>query len=190
MKKAMSVLSLVGVLCSAPAAGVVIDFNSAPPGCYSAYTDQGVTFTASDGLGLTSFNFASSPNGTPGVIGCFVTGSFASTIATFASTYTGSVSVDLGDFNEDAETVFLELYDAANNLLAQASQLLAADFIGMVTLAASAANVAYAVFGGSGELGSSVYGDNFTFAPQVIPEPAPLAMIALGLVLLAARRRR
>ena len=110
---------------------------------------------------------------------------------------TSFVSVDLGDFDTDADTLFLEVFDAANVSLGFTSQLIAADFTGMRTLSLSAANIDHAVFGARAPAfnGSSVIADNFTFTSGAaqVPEPAtllPAGLSMLGLAVSAMTRRR
>ena len=99
---------------------------------------------------------------------------------------TTSYSIDLGDFDGDADTIFLEVFDSANNSLGFVSQLLDANFIGMQTLSLSADVISYGVFGSIAPSanGSSVYADNLVFG--AVPEAAStLWLMVAGLGALA-----
>ncbi len=71
-------------------------------------------------------------------------------------------------------------------MIASDSQLLDAGVTGMLTLNVATAGIAYVTFGAVGEGLSSVYADNLSFE---VPEPASAAVLGLGLLGLAARRR-
>jgi hypothetical protein len=172
------------------AQATVITFD--PPGTDGpVITDSGVTFTTD---AAASLYYSITPNNTYGLLSTdafferfyFIRADIAAG-ATF-------VSVDLGDFNQDADLLFLEVYDAADNLLASTSLLIDESFEGMKTLSLSAANIAYAIMGAMSPAlgGSSVYIDNFTFISRIVPEPSSLflALSALGAGLLFARRNR
>ncbi len=103
------------------------------------------------------------------------------------------VSVVLGDFGADEETLFLRAFDAADNLLNAAEFLHSETSDGGPTLSVAAAGIAYVLFGASGAFPNSVYFDNFTYeAPdtQDVAEPASLALAAAGLGALGLARRR
>lgn len=166
----------------------VIDFESMPVGYLASYTESGVTFTAPGGVvfGLVG------PNGTKGLVGREPSGPlYLHRRADIAGGAT-SVSVDLGDFDQDPDTLFLEIFDSSNASIGFTDLLIDASFEGMKTLSLSAPDIAYAVFGATdpATLGSSVFADNFTFEPASIPEPATLSLLGLGAVGMAMRRRR
>src|SRR5690242_3732024 len=110
------------VVGSRPAAAQVnVDFESGPTSPVATYTDQGVTFSASGGGGQLFVSF--DPNGTMGLLDN--NNPRKEILASLAALGgASSVSVDLGDFDQDADTVFLEVFDAANASLGFTSQLL------------------------------------------------------------------
>lgn len=190
-----ALVSVVGVLAGPGIAGasVVIDFESAPVGTFLSYTESGVTFTATDGQ-LIQAPFG--PNGTRALLG--VDSNPYSTIRADISGGATSVAIDLGDFNADPDTIFLEIYDSSNTLIGSTSAFLDASFTGMQTLSLSGSGIAYAIFGSTDPSlnGSSIYADNFAFEPAVassVPEPSTLALAGLaglgGLVAVARRRK-
>ncbi|MBO9575126.1 MAG: PEP-CTERM sorting domain-containing protein [Sphingobium sp.] len=168
-----------------------IDFNSAASGDYATLTISGVTFTPVGGGVIKGgcATYGCTPNGTPGLIA--TNGAFVPVKAVFSGTVT-SVSIDIGDFNSDADNLFLRLYDASDNLLAQDTDFIAASFTGMVNLSASAAGTAYAIFGGVGYLQeANVYYDNLVFDGRgAVPEASTWAMMILGLGLAGGTMRR
>lgn len=194
LRAVLSVLSVVAISGFA-SAGVVIDFESTPDGDFQSYTESGVTFTATDGLFLTSTGYGNTPNGTRGIA------STSFPLATLRADIAGGatmVSVDLGDYDADADTLFLQVYDSANNLVGSTTAFIDDTFVGMVTLSVSANGIAYAIFGATDPalVGSSAYADNFTFEPAVVssvPEPSTFALAGLagigGLVAVARRRK-
>ena len=184
--------------CVPSAKAQTIDFNGTPNGTFLSYTESGVTFTAVNGTTLTSTAFGNTPNGTRGLI----SSDFNNFAEIRASIFGGAsfVSVDLGDYNVDADTIFLQAFDAGNNSVGFTSQLLPTTFTGMNTLSLSGANIASVIFGSRtpSVQGSSVYADNFTFRPAAataVPEPSEwLAMgmagtSVMGLMVRARRRR-
>ena len=187
----LTILALAGVLAAFNASAVTVDFNSLSGSLGSTYSTAGITFSTTGSGGLT---VGITPNGTAGLLGGntqpyqFIRADIAGD-ASF-------VSVDLGDYDQDADTIFLQVFDSANNSLGFSSQLLDASFTGMVTLNWSAANIAYAVFGSTAPStgGSSVYADNFTTrgASTVPDASSTLGLLAAGLSTLglAARRRK
>ncbi len=176
----------VAVAATSASASTLINFNSQTANDVASITIGSVTFTAEGGGTLFTTTYGNTPNGTRGVIAR--SNGFVPTRATIAGG-TSSVSIDLGDFNGDDDSLFLRLYDSNDILLASASDFIPASFTGLVTLSASAAGTAYAVFGGVGAFGeSNVYADNFSFAS--VPEPMSWAMLIAGFGLVGAASRR
>ncbi len=177
----------VGLMMASAAGATVIDFESATDGLTSL-TLSGVTFTPE---GSAHIQVSTTPNGTNGIINTDESGSrpdFLASISGGAS----FVSVDLGDYGFDSDTLYLRAYDSLSNLLASTSF----DFgttEGMQTLSVSAAGIDHVVFGGSGVNGSSVYADNFTFTGgggNAVPEPSTWALMLAGFGGLGAALRR
>lgn len=177
--------SIALVACAASAAVTVIDFNSQNSNAVGSLTIGSVTFTPEGTAALFTSTFGNGPNGT---VGLAASGSEFIPLRATIGGGTSFVSVDLGDFNADADSLFLRLYDINDILLASDTAEIDASFTGMVTLSATAAGTAYAVFGGVGVAGSSVYSDNFTFS--TVPEPASWAMLIAGFGLVGAASRR
>ena len=199
--RAAAAAGLAAAAAALVAAGPVwadgtVTFEAAAPSSVS-YTEAGVTFTSQGAGGIDSFI---GPNGTKGILS---TSDFSNyfeirgTIAGGAS----FVSVDLGDFNQDPDLIFLEVFDAGDNSLGITSQLVASSYTGMNTLSLSASNISYAVFGARAPAlgGSTAYADNFTYRSPVavaaVPEPGAYATGALfagtlGLGLVRGRRRK
>ena len=113
--------------------------------------------------------------------------------ATFASLVDG-ISVDLGDFNADADRLFVSAFDALDALLETVTLDIVASDSTMHTLSLSATNVAKVTFGITGDLGtgSGIYADNLTFSAGMSPVPLPAGglLILTGLGGLALMRRR
>lgn len=173
-------------------AQTVIDFNSNPGGNPSTYTVSGVTFSTV--TAAATLGFPTTPNTTPGLLGSSSSGSLSELRADFLSTLTGTVSVDLGDYNADPDLLFLELFDAGSASLGFTSLATLDSDVTMHTLTLSGANIAFAVFGSRAPSisGSSVFADNFTFINGAVPEPATWAMMLLGFgaIGVSIRRRR
>ncbi len=167
-----------------------IDFNSVSLDNVGTYTDQGVTFSAPGG------KFSSktmTPNGTVGLLTERFTGSIQR--PAFRADIAGGtdfVSVDLGDFGMDLDTIFLKVFDASDNLLSSTSLICCSSMSEMFTLSLTAKNISYALFGSTGIFANSVFADNFTFNNNVsaVPIPAAVWLFGSGLVGLIGIRRK
>lgn len=96
-----------------------------------------------------------------------------------------AVSVDIGDFNADPDTLFVEAFNSDDVLIDSDSLLIDASFIGMETLSVSGSNIAYIITGARAPAlnGASVFIDNIAFTPQeiVAGELIPMDSTALFL---------
>lgn len=178
-------LTVIGTLLAGAAAqATTIDFDTLSGSQGASFALSGVTFSAAGG----NISGETTPNGSQGLL------ELSSPRLLIRATFSGgasAVSIDLGDFNADADTIVLRAYDASDTLLASNSALLSSSFSGMMTLGVAASGISYVVFGSEAPSvnGSSVFADNLVFTPGV-PEPGTYALMALGLAGVAALARR
>jgi hypothetical protein len=162
-----------------PASGGTIDFNSVPldsNGQFVAqsYVEGPVTITRLNGPVVIEDG---APNLTTALVG-YNDLAGSQWRATFSSTQS-SVSIDLGDFGFDADTIFLTAFDAANNQIGTVTLALASSFSGMVTLGLTAPGIKFIQFGNSAGVG--IYADNLVFtSPVPIPAVLPIFAAAVG----------
>jgi len=192
---------MLGLSMAAPAAAVpvTIDFEEFAPGDVVSGPGvfAGVTFSWDADIVITHIDPAP-----PDLGGARAAGGSDDDLthdlpfrADFASPTT-FVSVALGDFGVDEDSLFLRAFDANGNLLDEALFDLAPTPDGGPTLSVSALGIAYVLFGSDGQFPHSVYFDNFTYEAAdtaEIAEPASLTLAAAGLGafgLLRLRRRR
>jgi hypothetical protein len=183
-------LPVLALLYAGSLFSTTITFDEAgfPAGPFASTTFAGVTFSAAGGGGaiITSPD----PNGTLGLLD--MNSPHKELVALIAGGAT-FVSVDLGDFDQDADLVFLQAFDAANNSLAFTSLLIPATFTGLETLSITAVGIDHVQFGARDPAGdgNSVYADNFTFTASSVPEPSSLlsGSFAVGLTVFGFRRR-
>ena len=184
-------MGLMACVAGRANAATIIDFEATPDGNFASYTQGGVTFTAVAGGLLTSTTLGPAPNGTRGLIGAPTPLSEIRAVIAGGAT---SVSVDLGDYNGDPDTLFLQAFDSSGASIGFASELISANFTGMRTLGLTASGIASVVFGARAPAlaGSSVYADNFTFeaSAAAVPEPSSIAMCGVALAGLGAWARR
>jgi hypothetical protein len=185
---------LVAWSTPAGATSVTLNFDELAQGTIldTEYVGLGVTFSNSSGALIVSTATPGPPFTAPRAVlpqNYSTPGNFSQ--ATF-SVPVSFVSVVLGDFNQDADNLFLQLFDASNTLIGSDTDLLPAPVNGGLLLSASAPNIAYARFFGVGVDNNSVYFDNFTFetAQQAVPEPGTMLLVGSGIVAVARRRRK
>jgi len=177
---AAGALAAAGLAATSARASTTIDFESFTANAAS-FSQDGVTFTP-DGPGILHADFGTTPNGTQGILAFDGVATFAPIRADIGGG-ASFVSVDIGDFDGDDDTLFLRAYDSLDNLIGSTSLFIDLNFTGMKTLSLSVAGIDHVVFGGVGIEGSSVYGDNFTWDGGTgggVPEPASWALMLLG----------
>jgi hypothetical protein len=175
----------------------IYNFNAVSPGTYTEanfnalFPDVSFDNTGGDAFGVDevtllpdfSGNAAyNSPYSTPG----------NSTIATFSSP-ANYVSVTMGDYDADADSLYLYAYDAASNLVGSDLFANPASSYAGHTLSVSSAlsNIAWVEFYGVGVNNNSVYWDNFSFeGASVIPAPSAILLGTIGTGCLGWLRRR
>ncbi len=188
---ALAVLTLVGL--SSLAAAVCIDFEDIAAGEYASIVYPGVTFTNNFTNDMDKLTVWTYPPGPP-LSGHCVLGPVSHNYnewykATFSVALVRFVSVDMGDYNADADHLYLKAYDAADNLLATDYQINAATTNGGLTLSVSTSvDIAYVLFNQMDPYPGSVWFDNFCYTQ--IPVPGALLLFGSGLAALAVWRRK
>lgn len=179
------VASAFGALGATAAPAATIDFSSSPAS-FTSYSEAGATITA-DGQNILTI---ATPNGTNGILADGTPRAvFRADFASVAS----AVSVDLGDFDADADEIFIEAYNSSNALLGTSVLLLSAADSVMHNLSANFASTSYVLFGSRDPSvnGSSIFADNLTFdLGGAVPEPATWAMMITGFGLAGGALRR
>ena len=193
----LAALSLAAFLATPThaAGNTTITFDEpGTPATAVSFVSKGVTFSAPGG----SLQLSGDPNGTQGLLAPGTAGPYVPIRADIGGG-TSFVSVDLGDYDADADQLFLNVYNSSDTLLGTSTLLIPADFTGLKTLSLSAPGIAYAVFGSGPPSfnGSSVYADNFTYSTDN-PVPEASTTVSLGLLLalgmggvvIAAKRKK
>lgn len=178
-------LSAQGIACA-----ITFDFDSITPGVYTESEFNaffsGVTFgnTAGDYFEVQTISLSPDFSPTQAAINYPLAAVGGSTIANFD--YLASfVSVTMGDYNSDQDDLYLYAYDSSNNQLDDDYYYNPGASTAGHTLSVSTAtrSIAYVEFYavGIGET-NSIYWDNFTFDDYVVPEPASLFLLGMGLL--------
>jgi PEP-CTERM motif len=191
-------VGVAAVLSAGRASATVISFDdgSANTSIGGFYAGQGVTFSNAQWLAILGITGTSGlqigdlsdPVGPP-----YNPGPTSQIVATFASAVS-SVSIVAADIGGDGARL------AAFDALVGGNLLATADFFGVgagvgtfSTLSVSAAGIRrielYQPLNVMGA-GDGLIWDNLTFETQAVPEPTTSALLGLGLLATAARRRR
>ena len=189
----LAAIACAGAACSLGSAlAGTVDFNSLSNGDDITGVDLGgVTITrGANTVIVTSASPASTGNTIQG--GSFVSDDpFRADFSEAGVTY---VQVDMGDFNQDADDLFLRAYDSSDNLIGETLLSIAGSFVGMETLSVMTATaIAYVTFGTTGpDFLNSIYADNLIWRTSDIPLPAalPLMLMGLGGLGFASRRKK
>jgi len=174
-----------------PNATATIDFDGQPDASFSSLSLGGVTFTGIDGYLRTDNTYPNQYNGR----GSRYLDNNGSNVGYSGSTSTirfdFAAPVSAFAFNLGASNYLwvLTAFDAANNVIESFNLPITASSNGGEYVGLANAGMAYATLVASP--GDWIFIDNFTVAAQV-PEPETYAMLlaGLGLVGIAARRRK
>jgi hypothetical protein len=165
-------------------ADVLIDFDSFAAGTPVGvdFGGYGVTFwdTGTNLLKVTE-NYPGPPFSPPNSVYNYNQGGYGWHYwAEFLNAPATYVSVVMGDFDVDAEDIFLVAYDSLGNQVASDSDFLPDTLNGGLELEVAAPEIAKVEFWGGGSYPGSVYFDNFVFRP--VPEPGAVSLIGLAVL--------
>lgn len=195
---------LLTVLISSISYAVTYDMNSLSTGYYteSSFNNvfSGVSFnnTGGDGFYIFQVNDLKADFSGNAVMNIPYTNIGNSTIATFSEAVF-SVSVTMGDYNSDSDSLYLFAYDGGGTQIDSAFFANPASSIKGRTLGVSSSltDIAYVEFYGVGLGQNSVLWDNFSFNEDissynqaVVPEPATIILLGAGLIGAAGVRER
>lgn len=177
LAKVLFALALPACTLMNAARADVIDFEELTSGTIGAnhYASQGLIL---DGTYSVYTNLSPGVNGSGSK-------SIHQSLNHFGGTFTNtvsSISVLMGDWCCDFDTGTLTVFDSSNNLLAVTSNSGNAWF----TVAASSVGIKSFSINGTG----AVLFDKIEFEFSSVPEPGPLALLGLGLVLVHLGRRK
>lgn len=106
------------------------------------------------------------------------------------------VSIALGDFGVDADSLFLRAYNSVNILIGTDTNFLPAGEVGGRILTLNVAGIDRIEFGSTGDFPNSVLADNLIFrtgtppSTNPIPEPTSMLLFGTGLVGIITCRRK
>lgn len=187
----------VGFVGQAQAAPVTINFDELANGeiLTNQYAALGVKFSSNSGDLIVRRTYPGPVFTPPNVVKPYAYWTVGSYSQASFSLPVDAVSVTLGDWDGDADALYLEIFDAGLHSLGLTSAFLPAKVAGGFNLSLSHTGIAYARFWGVGDRQNSAYFDNFSFntvdAPSApVPEPFTLTLFGTGLVGLALRHRR
>jgi hypothetical protein len=186
----------VALLAASPviaAPTVVIDFQEFS-GQALNFSDYGVTFSALNGSLLS---IQAAPTASFGIISRgTVNPVFYSDIKADIPALTDFVSIDIGDFGGDRDTVYIAAFNVNGIELDRDTGILGVES-GFLTLQVNAPGIRFVIFGGDADNGgASVLTDNFTFQSDLeqrvapIPEPKTWTILICGFGLAGATLRR
>lgn len=167
----------------------LIDFEAQATGTFTSLTIGNVTFsTSGNQVGYVDSAFAGQYNTTgQSLKNSYESGAFSSLRISFAS----AVSAFGFNWGASDQTWQLRAYDSGNNLLEGwpmpiTSSSNAGEFYGIAY-----AGIAYAILDTT-PVGDYIFVDNFRYAPASVgvPEPTTMLLLGLGLVGIAAFRKR